>query len=133
MCQEEVGPPPGIWWYQYYCTTIFACKSLQEVPEIQHSESTVLVVVSHSAKEINSKCSSSLTGILARTSCMYAPWRGGSTTSDIYNLLFKSCRFAPQCLRKTESQQSTHQLYNNSCYVLLLFTTSQYVYNLHTM
>jgi hypothetical protein len=28
----------------------------------------------------------------------------------IYNLLFKSCRFAPQCLRKTESQQSTRLL-----------------------
>jgi hypothetical protein len=36
----------------------------------------------------------------------------------IYNLLFKSCRFAPQCLRKTKSQQSTCRLF----YISLLFT-----------
>jgi hypothetical protein len=29
----------------------------------------------------------------------------------IYNLLFNSCRIAPQCLRKTMSQQSTRQLF----------------------
>jgi hypothetical protein len=29
----------------------------------------------------------------------------------IYNLLFKSCRIAPQYLRKTESQQSTRLLF----------------------
>jgi hypothetical protein len=36
----------------------------------------------------------------------------------VYKLLFKSCRFAPQCLRKTRSQQSTRLLF----YVIVLIT-----------
>jgi hypothetical protein len=43
----------------------------------------------------------------------------GHACDDIYKLLFKSCRFAPQCLRKTRSQQSTRLLF----YVILLFTS----------
>jgi hypothetical protein len=31
----------------------------------------------------------------------------GKEHNIVYNLLFKSCQFAPQCLRKTKSQQST--------------------------
>jgi hypothetical protein len=37
----------------------------------------------------------------------------------IYNLLFKSCRIVPQCLRNTKSQQSTRRLF----YIILLFTS----------
>jgi hypothetical protein len=40
-------------------------------------------------------------------------------TKQIYNLLFKSCRIAPQCLRKTKSQQSTRRLF----YIDVLFTS----------
>jgi hypothetical protein len=36
----------------------------------------------------------------------------------IYKLLFKSCRFAPQCLRKIRSQQLTRLLF----YVIVLVT-----------
>jgi hypothetical protein len=36
----------------------------------------------------------------------------------LYNLLFKSCRIAPQCLRKTKSQQPTRLLF----YIIALFT-----------
>jgi hypothetical protein len=36
---------------------------------------------------------------------------------SIYKLLFKSCRIAPQCLRKTKSQQSTRRLF----YIIVLF------------
>jgi hypothetical protein len=39
-------------------------------------------------------------------------------TLYIYNPLFKSCRIAPQCLRKTKSQQSTRRLF----YIIVLFT-----------
>jgi hypothetical protein len=39
-------------------------------------------------------------------------------TFNIYKLLFKSCRFAPQCRRKTKSQQSTRRLF----YIIVLFT-----------
>jgi hypothetical protein len=39
-------------------------------------------------------------------------------TQVIYKLLFKSCRIAPQCLRKTESQQSTRRLF----YIIVLIT-----------
>jgi hypothetical protein len=42
-----------------------------------------------------------------------------SALGFIYKLLFKSCRFAPQCLRKTKSQQSTRQLF----YIIVLFTS----------
>jgi hypothetical protein len=47
----------------------------------------------------------------------------------IYNLLFKSCRFAPQCLRKTESQQSTRQLFYIN-YFLLWYVSKSVCYDL---
>jgi hypothetical protein len=39
--------------------------------------------------------------------------------ATIYKLLFKSCRIAPQCLRKTKSQQSTCHLY----YIIVILTS----------
>jgi hypothetical protein len=39
--------------------------------------------------------------------------------ATIYKLLFKSCRIAPQCLRKTKSQQSTRHLY----YIIVILTS----------
>jgi hypothetical protein len=41
-----------------------------------------------------------------------------STFASIYKLLFESCRIAPQCLRKTESQQSARRLF----YIIVLIT-----------
>jgi hypothetical protein len=40
-------------------------------------------------------------------------------TPHLYDLLFKSCRIAPQCLKETKSQQLTRRLF----YIIVLFTS----------
>jgi hypothetical protein len=49
--------------------------------------------------------------------------------SVMCNLLFKSCRFAPQCLRKAVSQQSTRQLFYIN-YFLFRYISKSVCYDL---